>query len=135
MRPDWLDVRIGERRIGQRSLSHEPRVGWRVPPKSARARKDPRRWPQSECSFVDLSVSGARILAPSSTQLRVGSRVLLDYEGEMTSARIRRVEYYNRTLSIYGVVFVELGGQLKEIIYAITGQHRGDIETRWDSTD
>ena len=48
--------------------------------------------------------------------------------------RIRRVEPYNRALSIYGVAFIDLGPGLKEIIYAVTANDRSDMKTRWEST-
>ena len=115
----WRGRCLGERRIGERFQIHEPRLGWNVLQKSGHApfaRR--RRRPMPECRFLDVSVTGARILAPVGRDLHVGSRITLDYDGEPTTVQIRRVEPYNRAFSVYGVSFVELGPYLQQIVYA-----------------
>jgi PilZ domain-containing protein len=113
----WRGICFGERRIGERFQTHEPRMGWRV--WSANARRDNRRRkPLPECRFLDVSITGARLLAPEAHDLRVGSLMVLDYDGEATMVKIRRVESYNNAFSVYGVSFIELGPRLKEIVYA-----------------
>jgi PilZ domain-containing protein len=114
----WKGARFGERRIGERFQAEEPRMGWRVPQKSGNARRDRRRTPNSECRFLDVSITGARLLAPEEMDLRVGSQILVDYNGEPTSVKIRRVERHNHAFSVYGVSFIELGPRLKQIVYA-----------------
>ena len=116
---EWRSASYGERRIGERFQTHEPRMGWCVPQKSGNARRDRRRRKAvPECRFLDVSITGARLLAPQARDLHVGSRILLDYDGESTSVRIRRVEPHNEAISVYGVSFVELGPRLKQIVYA-----------------
>jgi hypothetical protein len=112
----WLSVRFGERRIGERFGLHDPVFQWRVPPDNA-SRRERRKTKPSECRFLDVSVTGALILAPVASDLRVGARVLVGYEGEATTARIRRIEPYNKSLSIYGVSFVDLAPRLQELIF------------------
>ena len=115
----WRSASYGERRIGERFQTHEPRMGWCVPQKSGSDRRDVRRRKAApECRFLDVSITGARLLAPQAGDLHVGSRILLDYDGESTSVRIRRVESHNEVVSVYGVSFVELGPRLKQIVYA-----------------
>ena len=119
---EWRSSSYGERRIGERFQTHEPRMGWCVPPKSSNARSDRRRRKAvPDCRFLDVSITGARLLGPQGRDLHVGSRILLDYDGESTSVRIRRVEPHNEAISVYGVSFVELGPRLKEIVYAADG--------------
>ena len=69
-----------------------------------------------------MSVTGALILAPVSPDLRIGAHVLIGFEDEATTVRIRRIEPYNNALCIYGVSFVNLGPRLQELIY-MTGDH------------
>jgi len=115
----WRGTRFGERRIGERFQTHEPRLGWRGPQQSGNARRDRRRpKPAPECRFLDVSITGARLLAPEARDLQVGSQISLDYDGESTSVKIRRVEPYNQAFSVYGVSFVELGPRLMQIVYA-----------------
>ena len=115
----WEGIRFGERRIGERFQTNEPRMGWRVAQKSGNARRDRRRRePISECRFLDVSITGARLLAPDAQDLRVGSQISLDYNGESTSVMIRRVEPHKNAFSVYGVSFLHLGPRLKQIVYA-----------------
>jgi hypothetical protein len=115
----WLSVRFGERRIGERYGLKDPVFQWRIPPDTA-SRRERRRAKPAECQFLDVSVTGALILAPVAADLRVGAHVSIGYEGEATTVRIRRIEPYNKALSIYGVSFVNLGPRLQELIY-LTG--------------
>ena len=115
---EWRSASYGERRIGERFQTHEPRMGWCVPQKSGDRRDRRRRKAVPECRFLDVSITGARLLAPQARDLHVGSRILLDYDGESTTVRIRRVEPHNEAISVYGVSFVELGPRLKQIVYA-----------------
>ena len=113
----WRGICFGERRIGARFQTHEPRMGWRVWSGNARLDKR-RRKPLPECRFLDVSITGARLLAPEAQELRVGSLMVLDYDGESTMVKLRRVESYNNAFSVYGVSFIELGPRLKQIVYA-----------------
>jgi hypothetical protein len=113
----WGGICFGERRIGARFQTHEPRMGWRAWPGNAR-RDNRRRKALPECRFLDVSITGARLLAPDARDLRVCSLMVLDYDGEATMVKIRRVESYNTSFSVYGVSFIELGPRLKQIVYA-----------------
>ena len=122
----WRSASYGERRIGERFQMHEPRMGWCVPPKSGNNRRDRRRGKAvPECGFLDVSITGARLLAPQARDLHVGSRMVLDYDGESTTVRIRRVEPHNDAISVYGVSFVELGPRLRRSSTRRTGHGRG----------
>jgi hypothetical protein len=112
----WLSVRFGERRIGERHGLHDPVLQWRVPPDSA-GRRARRKARPADCQFLDVSVTGALILAPVASDLRVGAQVLIGFEGESTTVRIRRIAPYSKVLSIYGVSFVDLAPRLQELIY------------------
>ena len=116
MEQKWLSVRFGERRIGERYALHDPIFKWRVPPETA-GRRERRKAKPADCQFLDVSVTGALILAPVSSDLRIGAHVLIGFEGETTTVRIRRIEPYNNALCIYGVSFVDLGPRLQELIY------------------
>ncbi|MEP6658317.1 MAG: PilZ domain-containing protein [Acidimicrobiales bacterium] len=116
MEQKWLSVRFGERRIGERYGLHDPVFQWRVPADTA-GRRERRKAKPAECRFLDVSVTGALILAPVASDLRVGAHVLIGYEDESTTVRIRRIEPYNKALSIYGVSFVDLGPRLQELIF------------------
>jgi len=115
----WLSVRFGERRIGGRYELHVPGIKWRAPADTA-GRRERRKAKPVDCQFLDVSVTGASILAPIASDLRVGAHVLIGYEGESSTVRIRRVEPYDKVLCIYGVSFVNLAPRLQELIY-LTG--------------
>ncbi len=113
----WRNICFGERRIGERFLTHEPRMGWRVWSGNAR-RDERRRKPLPDCRFLEVSITGARLLVPETQELGVGSQMVLDYDGESTRVKIRRVEAYNSAFRVYGVSFIELGPRLKQVVYA-----------------
>lgn len=119
---EWRGTRFGERRIGERFQTNESPLGWRVPFKAGKPKRERlRRKPAPQCRFIDVSVTGAKLLAPEAKDLHVGSQTLIEYNGEPTSVKIRRVEPYSQTFSLYGVSFVELGPRVKDVIYAVDG--------------
>jgi hypothetical protein len=118
---EWWGARVGERRIGERFPTNEPRLGW-LPQKSRSAGRVRRGTkPMLDCRFLDVSITGARLLAPEARELHVGSHISLDYDGESTTVKIHRVESHNPAFSVYGASFVELGPRLKQIVYAADG--------------
>ena len=121
----WLKTSPwAERRTGERFSVREPMLHWRAPPDGTRRRDDRTRPSGQQCRFLDVSSTGALLLAPADDDLHVDSEVMLGHEGELTRVRISRIEPYNSAFSFYGVSFVELGEHLQQFIDSVTERHR-----------
>ena len=121
----WLKTSPwGERRTGERFTVREPMLQWRAPPAGSRRRDDRTRTSGEQCRFLDVSSSGALLLAPADDDLYIDSEVLLGHEGELSRVRISRIEPYNSSFSFYGVLFVELGEHLQQFIDSVTDRRR-----------
>ena len=120
----WLKTSPwGERRTGERFTVSEPMLHWRVAPAGS-PRRDRTRTSGQQCRFLDVSSSGALLLAPADDDLYLDSEVFLGHEGELSRIRISRIEPYNSSFSFYGVLFVELGEHLQQFIDSVTQRRR-----------
>ncbi len=96
---------------------------WRAAPDGS-ARRDRSRTSGQQCRFLDVSSTGALLLAPAEDDLYIDSEVLIGHEGELSRIRISRIELYNSSFSFYGVLFVELGEHLQQFIDSVTRRRR-----------
>ena len=108
----------GNRRIGERVTITPVAVAW-MPAitENRRGRRGRRRSPQP-AYLVELSVSGARIVAHSRSRIEVGTWMELDVQGHHGVVEVRRIEDTdNRSAFVFGVVFILLAPELQQRIY------------------
>jgi hypothetical protein len=121
----WLKTSPwGERRTGERFTVREPMLLWRALPAGTARRDDRTRTSGQQCRFLDVSSTGALLLAPADDDLYIDSEVFLGHEGELSRVRISRMELYNSSFSFYGVLFVELGEHLQQFVDSVTRRRR-----------
>lgn len=116
------------RRVGQRHPIESVPVTWRadLPRRSGLLR---RRTGAQPAHMVDLSVSGAAVVAPAAGDLRVGSVVVVDYEGHAGRVVIRRIAAgpIASAGSLYGVEFSEPNGELTSALYDLFIRHTSGV--------
>jgi hypothetical protein len=72
-----------------------------------------------DADVIDVSVSGAQLLAPRDERLRRGDVVTVVAAGALGKVRIIRVaDVTNGRLSVYGVEFVHLEPALESLMFA-----------------
>ena len=96
---------------------------------------------QIEMTIVDLSIAGALLLGPKIAEIRAGSKIPITHNGEMGLAQIRHVRAAHdvptmKNPAYYGVVFVEIPAQLKEMIFGQMAANRGknvpELDELWN---
>lgn len=129
--PGDSDTRLKSGFAGPDNLSvvgeHERRVGQRYPTTiSLRWRVQGRRiWRARRATIVDVSVTGARISAPTDEVIVIGKLMDINIRGARGVVEVRRVEVSpNPTLAYYGVQFVQLDRQLKDLVLQLTRGER-----------
>ena len=106
----------GNRRIGQR-VSIVPVAGaWT--PAGAKRRFRLGRQPRPQLvHLIEVSASGARVVAHSSKPIPIGTWMVLDVEGWHNVVEVRRVvAHADRSARTFGVVFVLLAPELEKKI-------------------
>jgi hypothetical protein len=91
--------------------------------------------PSQEGQVVDISVSGASILAPSDTNLQQGSRVVVGFERERSMVAIRRISDTGGDdgRSLYGVEFIDAPAHMvSNLMERATGTDNDAMEHRWN---
>lgn len=129
-RADGNDMDVSKpfaRRIGERKQLSPLTVGWttqHVERGGVLGRKKVRTLQQSG-RLLDISVSGAAILAPRFPGLRQGCSVLISFEGFEGVVEVRRWEpTEDDDLLRYGVQFVDMDPRLKDRLFEVLGQDR-----------
>ena len=70
---------------------------------------------------LELSVTGALVRCPPLEGIDVNNRVIIDAQGDVGSAVVRRIESSpDETIVEYGVEFMHLEDGLRDKIYAMT---------------
>lgn len=110
MTPQRYERRIGSRNPAPRGLA----VSWQI---------ELGKWPKKrtvtfEATVVDISLSGARVVAPAYEPLRIGQRFALHIEGYNAEAEVRRIEPADESGAIiaYGLMFDTVDLDLAELI-------------------
>jgi hypothetical protein len=120
------------RRIGQRLRTAELSLVWEVPRPRPRLSFMPRKTMLQDAKVVNLSVTGAGLLAPPNDGLRVGIRVTVKIGGAIGVVQIRRMgATYDEGLVYYGVRFVVLPADFSRIVYDMLGSERQTFDDRW----
>ncbi len=83
-----------------------------------------------QMQVIDLSISGALVVGPHLDSVRAGSRVKFVHDGAEGSAEIRHVRPTQdmpgmTNAAYYGIVFLNLSEDLKEIVYQRMAERRG----------
>lgn len=97
---------------------------WRAEEHADRRRRRRHRDPEVG-RLVDISVSGASVVAPAADDIGPGSVVLMQLGNARAAARIRRVESFDAEgWRIYGVEFVEVSPELLEWVNHLLDERR-----------
>lgn len=124
------------RRLGERLALGEVLLSWRVDEViPGRVRDKPR--PPEIGRLIDVSVSGAAIVAPASSDLRPGRPVVIRLDGADAVVRIRRIgDVGDDAWRLYGVEFVDLDLAFRDWINALLDVRRLDARALgWDRAD
>jgi hypothetical protein len=103
------------RRLGERLGVHGVVLSW-----NTRGRRRPRwqRRPFPEADVIDVSVTGAQLLAPESPWIQVGQLITVAAGGAVGTVRIRRiVPVTNGPLCMFGVEFIDLEPALQALLF------------------
>ncbi|UDY36519.1 PilZ domain-containing protein [Dermatobacter hominis] len=135
MRGPQIPIHTG-RRLGERIALGEVLISWRVDEViPGRLRDKPR--PPEIGRLLDVSVSGAAIVAPESPDLRVGRAVAIRLDGADALVRIRRMaDFGQEGWRLYGVEFLESDLAFRDWINGLLDVRRPDARTMgWDRAD
>lgn len=110
------------RRLGDRHAVRGIVVDWDT---GGRRRPTLGRRRFEEADVIDVSVSGAQLLAPSNDRITPGTKVTIVAAGALGTVRVVRVaQVTNGKLSVYGVEFVDLESTLESLLFAPTAAGR-----------
>ncbi len=117
------------RRIGERVPHRLDEIEWRPPTPRRLFRGAPK---PLTAQLVDLSVTGARVLAPEVPALSRGTRVQICVRGHHGVVEVRRIEPSTVDgLTTYGVEFVVLDDGLTELVGQVLSRRKPDADWRW----
>ena len=119
-----------EKRLGKRQSTPDIRIGWRIDRETRRGlrmKPDPQ-----EGVIIDISVTGAGVLAPASDELRPGSRVRISFDSHEGTVSVRRIApTSDPAVSRYGVTFEEGHGPLIDAVNRYLAGGRPDTLDRF----
>ncbi len=121
------------RRLGERVPLGEVLVAWRVD-EVIRGRLRDKMRATEVGRIIDVSVSGAAIVAPSSPDLRRGRAVAIRLDDADAVVRIRRIDDFgDPSWRTYGVEFLETDLAFRDWINSLLDIRRpGSRELGWD---
>ncbi len=123
-----------ERRIGRRWSTASFVIAWNVGGKKDTWRGK-RALPPQEGQVLDISVSGASILAPSDQNLRLGSRLVVGFQRERSTVTVRRVSDVDDEdgSTLYGIEFIDAPAHMvSSLMERATGSADDAMEHRWN---
>jgi hypothetical protein len=131
-RPPEGPTRRSTDRLSPRYRVADLRLHWSPPTRSILGVR-PRRVP---AEVIDLSVSGALLLAPRNPKVRRGANVAIDHGGAHGLVKVRHTtDTTVPELQCYGVLFVALDPVLERLVFDRVGRSRGedgDRRAQWD---
>ena len=107
-----------ERRIGKRRGVEPVRVGWMVDRPERVGRRLRRRLAgmPGHGVLLDVSVSGAQVLAPADPEIRIGTRFDIEVKGVVGRVVVRRIVHSaTPDLCLYGVEIPPESGDLARL--------------------
>lgn len=124
------------RRLGERLQLGEVLIAWRVDEViPGRVRDRPR--PPEVGRLIDVSVSGAAIVAPAATELRPGRAVVIRLDDAEAVVRIRRiVDFGEEGWLLYGVELTEADLAFRDWINSLLDVRRPQVaQAAWERAD
>lgn len=115
-----MELPTRSRRIGERLNVHGIVLSW-----NTGGRRTPKwkRRPFDEADVVDVSISGAQLLAPDDGKVQVGDTVTIVAGGAIGSVIVRRIVPISQGgLAVFGVEFLLLDGALESLLFAALQQ-------------
>ncbi|MFN8052162.1 MAG: hypothetical protein U0Q22_12030 [Acidimicrobiales bacterium] len=104
------------RRLGERHAVLGVVVDWNT---GGRRRPGFGRRAFEEADVIDVSVTGAQLLAPRDERIRVNQHLTIVAAGALGTVRVRRVaDLVNGRLSVYGVEFSGLEPALEALMFS-----------------
>src|SRR3954454_15230548 len=124
-----------DRRIGYRVRITDLAWTWEVPRARTRLTIGPTRLVLQEAKVVNLSVTGAGLLARHNKAVHPGIRLAF-LVGETTGVvQVRQVRAtYEENSSYYGVRFVVLDDELRRMLYDLVAHDRRHLDPVWTSS-
>jgi hypothetical protein len=84
---------------------------------------------KAAAEIVDLSVSGALLQGPANGKVHPGTLAELELEGAVGVVEVRHVKATDDPDSFhYGVQFLRMEPKLRQRVYDLVAEHRGDID-------
>lgn len=113
-----------DRRVGERHVLGPVSVRWRLdgldPDDAAATAPGPQR-----AGLLDLSASGALIMARTADDLNVGDWLIISIQGATGPVIIRRIVLASlRGFSQYGVEFLDPMSELTQVVHTILARRR-----------
>lgn len=129
-----MDRRPNERRIGERKAVVGLRCRWDLDAVGQKRRLF-RKPVEQQGDVIDLSVSGATVIAPTSDLLTVGTTVAIEIEGGRGGVAIRNIRpSTHHGMSCYGIEFLQLDPTVRKKVNEFVAVDRPDhLEAVWYS--
>jgi hypothetical protein len=128
-------VNSPEQRLGARLDVSGLWVLWDISRVDRRSARERRRHPveQQFGQVLNLSVSGAAIIAPAAPHLRPGSMIDIEAGGFKGMVAIHRIDEMGDPFQrVYGVSFVDFPPAFTDYVYAVLASARpDDLQDRW----
>ena len=125
-----MHTRISHRRSGERLRVELDEIGWEPPGRPRR--RFPMRLPVQTARVIDMSITGASVIAPVDPPLTVGQRVTIRFGLHSGIVEIRHIEQTSdRAMTRYGTQFVMLDKPLQDLVAASIAVHRPGTEETW----
>jgi hypothetical protein len=124
------------RRLGERIHLDDVFIAWRVDEVlPGRLRDKPR--PVEVGRLIDVSVSGASIVAPGAPELRPGRAVVIRLDDAEAVVRIRRIsDFGDEDFRLFGVEFIDSDLVFRDWINGLLSARRPDEHgLGWDRAD
>lgn len=125
-----MSIANRSRRLGERLDVSGIVVDWNVGATKASLLRRRRR---DRADVIDVSVTGAQLLAPSNERLAVGDTLVIGAYGDTGTVQIRRISPVNNgKISVFGVEFLELEPALAELLFTTIAETRPtEVDVVW----
>jgi hypothetical protein len=122
---------MDNRRIGKRIQVSVPAVWEPMSPLRPKGLWFRRAVGAETVAVVDLSVTGAGVIAPRQPLLVPGLMMVMTFEHGRAVVRIRQVTARDASSTYFGVSFVEMAERLREAVNNTIGGSRREFDWRW----
>lgn len=120
-----------QRRLVERYRVEQFRLAWDVQERKAGLLGRRRESSSRAGEVMDVSITGAAVLAPTDPTIRRGSTVVIEVDGHRGAVRVRHVRpTEDPERSVYGIEFAEVEPELHDRFLRPIEEHRGKLPTR-----